>query len=169
MICTQLYRFFCILAYRNKLATVVEGDPKAPFSIGTTSRCSEGRCSFPRIDPHYSWSVPNNLCKEESSTIFWVFGMTRPGIEPKSSGTAIIFNRNLSPLAIKEKSIIYIYIYIYIYIWLIYIHIYMYNRFSFIASGKRLRLKIIAILDTIYIYIYMYVCVCVCVSDCSHI
>ena len=26
------------------------------------------------------------LSKEESSTIFWVFGMTRPGIEPRSPG-----------------------------------------------------------------------------------
>ena len=26
------------------------------------------------------------LTKEASSTIFWVFGMTRPGIEPRSSG-----------------------------------------------------------------------------------
>ena len=34
-----------------KLATVVEGDPKAPFSIATTPRCRWGRCSFPRIAP----------------------------------------------------------------------------------------------------------------------
>ena len=32
-----------------KLATVVEGDPKAPFSIATTPRCKGGRYSFPRI------------------------------------------------------------------------------------------------------------------------
>ncbi len=30
-----------------KLATVVEGDPKAPFSIATTPRCRGGRYSFP--------------------------------------------------------------------------------------------------------------------------
>ena len=34
-----------------KLATVVEGDPKAPFSIATTPRCWGGCYSFP-------WSVP---------------------------------------------------------------------------------------------------------------
>ena len=34
-----------------KLATVVEGDPKAPFSIVTTPRCWGGFYSFPRIDP----------------------------------------------------------------------------------------------------------------------
>ena len=41
-----------------KLATVVEGDQKAPFSIATTSRCREGRYSFPWIAPLYSWYVP---------------------------------------------------------------------------------------------------------------
>ena len=29
-----------------KLATIVEGDPKAPFSIATTPRCRGGRYSF---------------------------------------------------------------------------------------------------------------------------
>ena len=29
------------------LATIVEGDPKAPFSIATTPRCRGGRYSFP--------------------------------------------------------------------------------------------------------------------------
>ena len=33
-----------------KLATVVEGDPKAPFSIATTPRCRGGRYSFPWYD-----------------------------------------------------------------------------------------------------------------------
>ena len=32
-----------------KLATGVEGDPKAPFSIATTPRCRGGRYSFPRL------------------------------------------------------------------------------------------------------------------------
>ena len=36
-----------------KLATVVEGDPKAPFSIATTPRCKGGRDSFPWIAPLY--------------------------------------------------------------------------------------------------------------------
>ena len=35
------------------LVTVVEGDPKAPFSITITSRCKGGRYSFPWIDPLY--------------------------------------------------------------------------------------------------------------------
>ena len=46
--------------YIVKLANVVEGDPKAPFSIATTSRCREGRYSFPCIAPLYTWSVPYN-------------------------------------------------------------------------------------------------------------
>ena len=32
-----------------KLATIVEGDPKAFFSIATTPRCRGGRYSFPRL------------------------------------------------------------------------------------------------------------------------
>ena len=38
--------------------TLVEGDPKAPFSIATTPRC-RGRCySILRIAPLYPWSSP---------------------------------------------------------------------------------------------------------------
>ena len=36
-----------------ELATVVEGDQKAPFSIATTPRCRGGRYSFPWIAPLY--------------------------------------------------------------------------------------------------------------------
>ena len=38
---------FCI--YKSKLATIVEGDPKAPFSIATTPRCRGGRYFFPGL------------------------------------------------------------------------------------------------------------------------
>ena len=41
-----------------KLATVVEGNQKAPFSIATTLRCRGGHYSFPRIAPLYPWYVP---------------------------------------------------------------------------------------------------------------
>ena len=37
-----------------KLATVVEGDQKVPFSIATTPRCRGGHYSFPWIAPLYS-------------------------------------------------------------------------------------------------------------------
>ena len=45
---------------KYKLATIVEGDPKAPFSIATTPRCRGGRYSIPRIAPLYPWTVPYN-------------------------------------------------------------------------------------------------------------
>ena len=35
------------------VVTLVEGDPKAPFSIATTPRCRGGRYSISRIAPLY--------------------------------------------------------------------------------------------------------------------
>ena len=49
-----------IYLYINKLATLVEGDLKAPFSIATIPRCRGGRYSFPWIALLYPWSVPYN-------------------------------------------------------------------------------------------------------------
>ena len=43
-----------------KEVTIVEGDPKAPFSIATTPRCRGGRYSIPWIAPLYPWTVPYN-------------------------------------------------------------------------------------------------------------
>ena len=40
------------------METVVEGDPKAPFPISTTSRCRGGPYSFPWIALLYPWYVP---------------------------------------------------------------------------------------------------------------
>ena len=42
-----------VLILKVKLATIVKGDPKAPFSIATTPRCRGGRHSFPWISPLY--------------------------------------------------------------------------------------------------------------------
>ena len=43
-----------------KMVTIVEGDPKAPFSLATTPKC-RGRCdSIPWIAPLYSRSLPYN-------------------------------------------------------------------------------------------------------------
>ena len=70
-----------------KMATVVEGDQKDPFSIATTLRYRGGRYSFPDIAPLYLLIRTLYCCvlsKKVSSTIFKVFGMTRPGIEPRS-------------------------------------------------------------------------------------
>ena len=74
--------------YIKLLATLVKGDPKVPFSIATIWRCREGCYSFHWITPLYPRSLPYNavLRKAASSTIFWVFGMTQPGIEPQSLG-----------------------------------------------------------------------------------
>ena len=72
----------------NVKLTVVEGYQKAPFSEVTTPRCRGGHYSFPWIAPLYPWYVPYIavLSKEVSSTIFKVFGMTWPVIEPRSPG-----------------------------------------------------------------------------------
>ena len=40
---------YIYIVSKVKLATVVEGDPKAPFSIATTPWCMGGRYSFPRL------------------------------------------------------------------------------------------------------------------------
>ena len=68
--------------------TIVEGDQKALFSIATTPRCRGALllsldCStLPLIHTLYCWVLSKNV----SSTILKVFGMTRPGIEPRSPG-----------------------------------------------------------------------------------
>ena len=69
--------------------TVVKGNQKAPFSIVSTPKCRGGHYFFPLdcstlplICTLYCWL----LSKEVSSTILKVFGMTRPGIEPRSPG-----------------------------------------------------------------------------------
>ena len=62
------------------MVTLVEGDPKTPFSIATTLRCRGGRYSI-TLDPYLIMlSVKPGGIKYQ----FWVFVMTRPGIEPRS-------------------------------------------------------------------------------------
>ena len=81
--------YIYIYIYNVKLAIIVEGDPKAPFSVATTPKCRVGRYSFHWIAP----LTPNTLLtmlsvkQEASSTIFWVFGMSQPGIDPRSLGS----------------------------------------------------------------------------------
>ena len=43
-----------------KLAILVVGDPKAPFSIAPTLKCRGGCNSIPLIAPLYPWSLPYN-------------------------------------------------------------------------------------------------------------
>ena len=45
---------------KEKLVTLVEGDPKAPFSTATTLRCREGCYSIPWIAPLYPWFISYN-------------------------------------------------------------------------------------------------------------
>ena len=53
--------YIYIYIYKVKLATLVEGDPKATFSIATARGVGEG--TIPRIAPLYPWSLPyNNQC-----------------------------------------------------------------------------------------------------------
>ena len=66
----------------NKLATLVEGDPKAPFP-----RCREGRYPFPWIALLYPYLILLSVMQVGIKYHFWVFGMTRPEIEPRSSGS----------------------------------------------------------------------------------
>ena len=40
------------------IATLVESDPKAPFSIATTRKCREGRYTIQWIPSLYPWSLP---------------------------------------------------------------------------------------------------------------
>ena len=59
--------FRILIQYRlnvSKLVTLVEGDPKAPFSIATTLRC-RGRCySIPWFAPLYTWFLPYKSVKQ---------------------------------------------------------------------------------------------------------
>ena len=74
-----------------KLATVVEGDPKAPFSsrvIGEGATPFSGLLHF-TLDMYLSVKQGGIfwvLRKEVSSTILKIFRMSRPGIEPRSPG-----------------------------------------------------------------------------------
>ena len=112
-----LYIYIYIYIY-SKLATIVEGDPKAPFSLATKAKCRGERYSFPWIDLLYPWSLPC-LCwvlsKVVSSTSVWVFGMTRPGIEPRSpvftsssSIIQLITSYNIYNVLPDQQEIIYV-------------------------------------------------------------
>ena len=92
-----------------KLATVVEGDQKAPVSIATTQRCrggcdsSQDHSTLSLIHTLYCWV----LSKEVSSTIFKVFGMMWPGIEPKSS-SALANTLPIRPMSWLDRNRKYI-------------------------------------------------------------
>ena len=69
------------------LATLVEGDQKALFSIATTPRCRRRHYSFPCI-VHFTLDTYLILLSVKQGGIkyhFKVFGMTRSGIECRTS------------------------------------------------------------------------------------
>ena len=90
-----MFKYFCYWDFKKKLrildstkcpiskvklATLVKGDPKAPFSIATSPKCRGGCYSIRSIAPFYLWSSPYSAECEA------VFGMTQPGIEPRFPG-----------------------------------------------------------------------------------
>ena len=77
----QICLKFSLFNSNVKLVTVVEDDQKV--SLGEGAQLLSQDCStLPLIRTLYCWV----LSKEVSSTIFKAFGMTRPGIEPRSLG-----------------------------------------------------------------------------------
>ena len=54
----QLISFCSYVKVKVKLATFVEGDPMAPFSISTTPSFRGGRYFIPWISPLYPSSLP---------------------------------------------------------------------------------------------------------------
>ena len=73
----------------SKLATVVDGDQKALFSISITPRCRGGRTPFPEL-LHFTLDTYLILLSVKQGGIkyhFKIFGMTRPGIEPRFPGS----------------------------------------------------------------------------------
>ena len=80
---THTHIYIYIYIYISKLATVVEGDLKVPFSLITPSRCSGGTNPFPGLF-HFTQDSYQIMLRVKQSSIkyhFLVFGMTRPGIE----------------------------------------------------------------------------------------
>ena len=70
------------------LARIVDGNPKLPFRKLQHQDVGEGATPFPELFyfiPH-PYLIMLSVKQDVSSTIVWVFGMTRPGIEPGPPG-----------------------------------------------------------------------------------
>ena len=68
------------------LVTVVEGDPKEPFSMATIQSIAEGATHFPELihftlDPYL---IMLGVKQGGIKNLFCVFAVTKPGIEPRS-------------------------------------------------------------------------------------
>ena len=121
-----------IYKVKVKLATLVEGDTKAPFSIATTPKWREARDSFPWITPLYSRYV---LYTAESQARRYQVPFLKSWVWRDLGSNPGLPGFNIYIYIYTHTCI---YIYIYIYVSYIYIYIYIYIRFIYI-----------------YIYIYM--------------
>ena len=85
----QCQRKYFTLKLKVKLATVVDGDLRGPFSIATTLGCRGRHYSFPGL-LHFildTYLIMLSVKQGGSKYHFLkVFGMTRLGIEPRSPG-----------------------------------------------------------------------------------
>ena len=75
-----------LFKYKVKLGTVIEGNPKAPFSLATTPRCRGEGYSLSRINPLFLDSRPIMLSVKYH---FWVFGTSLLGIDTKPPGPSV--------------------------------------------------------------------------------
>ena len=78
----HIYKY--LTEYKKLLATIVEGNPKAPFSIATTPMCRGGRYSFPGL-LYFTLDLYLIMLSVKQGGIKYHF-LTRPGIEPRSPG-----------------------------------------------------------------------------------
>ena len=135
------------------LATIVNGDQKAPFLIATKPRCWEVATSFPGL-LHFILDTYCILPSVKQGCIkYQVFGVTRNGIEPRSSGPLAntlhtrpmnrLYNTHTHTcvciyIYIYTHTQIHIHIYIYIYIYIyIHTHIYIYTHTLIEKGGGR--------------------------------
>ena len=58
-----------IILSQGKLVTLVEGEPKPPFSIATTPRCRGGCYSSSGLDPLYPYLIMLRVKQSDNSTI----------------------------------------------------------------------------------------------------
>ena len=131
--------------YICKLASLVGGDPKDPFSIATPPRC-RGECYFIAwIAPLYPYLIMLSVKQGGIKYHFWVFGMTRPEIEPRS--LRIVANILLIRPICMRNIIFAIYVYVHYTVSTIFI---MYN-ILYIYIYKQ------SIIQSVYIYMYIYI------------
>ena len=149
--CVCVCVLFCMWLYirKVKLATVVEGDPKATFSIATAPRCTKDATPFLGL-LHFTLdmylimlSVKQGYIKYHFLSLWYdsTWDWT-----PVSLAIGKLFGQWAGYwLYIDTYTFIYIYIYICMYVCL---HVHLYINVRLCVSM------------CVYIYIYIYICVC---------